>query len=253
MKMHVLSGGRLRVRKTMYDVNAVRGETMDVPVSCILLRHNQGNVLFDTGCHPAVAENAEAHWGGLVKVMTPVMQPGDHVIAALGAIDLTCDDVDVVLCSHLHADHCGCNTFFKRATVMIHAQEVAAARAPTAEAAGYLASEWEQPAPIDMIDGERDLFGDGRIVAIPLPGHTPGTTGALVALDKSGTFFLASDTVSLRSTLDTGIIPRNTWNAEALEKSLAQVRRIEAGGVTVLCGHDDAQWTTLRKGADAYE
>jgi N-acyl homoserine lactone hydrolase len=253
MKMHVLSGGRLRVRKTMYDVNAVRGETMDVPVSCILLRHNQGNVLFDTGCHPAVAENAEAHWGGLVKVMTPVMQPGDHVIAALGAIDLTCDDVDVVLCSHLHADHCGCNTFFKRATVMIHAQEVAAARAPTAEAAGYLASEWEQPAPIDMIDGERDLFGDGRIVAIPLPGHTPGTTGALVALDKSGTFFLASDTVSLRSTLDTGIIPRNTWNAEALEKSLAEVRRIEAGGVTVLCGHDDAQWTTLRKGADAYE
>jgi glyoxylase-like metal-dependent hydrolase (beta-lactamase superfamily II) len=210
-------------------------------------------VLFDTGCHPAVAENAEAHWGGLVKVMTPVMQPGDHVIAALGAIDLTCDDVDVVLCSHLHADHCGCNTFFKRATVMIHAQEVAAARAPTAEAAGYLASEWEQPAPIDMIDGERDLFGDGRIVAIPLPGHTPGTTGALVALDKSGTFFLASDTVSLRSTLDTGIIPRNTWNAEALEKSLAEVRRIEAGGVTVLCGHDDAQWTTLRKGADAYE
>ena len=253
MKMHVLSGGRLRVRKTMYDVNAVRGETMDVPVSCILLRHKQGNVLFDTGCHPAVAENAEAHWGGLVKVMTPVMQPGDHVITALGAVGLTCDDVDVVLCSHLHADHCGCNTFFKRATIMIYAQEVAAARAPTAEAAGYLASEWEQPAPIDMIDGERDLFGDGRIVAIPLPGHTPGTTGALVALDKSGTFFLASDTVSLRSTLDTGIIPRNTWNAEALEKSLAEVRRIEAGGATVLCGHDDAQWTTLRKGADAYE
>jgi glyoxylase-like metal-dependent hydrolase (beta-lactamase superfamily II) len=253
MKMHVLSGGRLRLRKTMYDANAVRGETMDVPVSCILLRHSQGNILFDTGCHPAVAENAEVHWRRLAKVMTPVMKPGDNVIAALAGVGFTCDDIDVVLCSHLHADHCGCNTFFKRATFVIHAKEVAAARAPDAEAAGYLASEWEQPAPIDMIDGERDLFGDGRIVLIPLPGHTPGTTGALATLDKSGTFFLASDTVSLRSTLDTGIIPRNTWNADALAKSLTEVRHIEAGGATVLCGHDDAQWATLRKGADAYE
>jgi glyoxylase-like metal-dependent hydrolase (beta-lactamase superfamily II) len=181
------------------------------------------------------------------------MKPGDNVIAALAGVGFTCDDIDVVLCSHLHADHCGCNTFFKRATFVIHAKEVAAARAPDAEATGYLASEWEQPAPIDMIDGERDLFGDGRIVLIPLPGHTPGTTGALATLDKSGTFFLASDTVSLRSTLDTGIIPRNTWNADALAKSLTEVRHIEAGGATVLCGHDDAQWATLRKGADAYE
>jgi hypothetical protein len=31
------------------------------------------------------------------------------------------------------------------------------------------------------------------------------------------------------------------------------VRRIEARGTAVLCGHDDAQWASLRKGADAYE
>ena len=100
--------------------------------------------------------------------------------------------------------------FFRRATCIIHAKEIEAARAPGAEAAGYIAAEWEQPVPPDAIDGERDLFGDGRIVLIPLPGHTPGSTGALVQLEKSGTFLLASDTVSLRSTLDTGIIPRNT-------------------------------------------
>ena len=63
-----------------------------------------------------------------------------------------------------------------------------------------------------------------------MPGHTPGTTGALVVLENSGMFFLASDTVSLRATIDTGIIPRNTWNAEALKKSLAEVDRIEKSG-----------------------
>ena len=120
--------------------NADRSETFDVPVSCVLLRHSQGNVLFDTGCHPAVAENAEAHWGGLAKIMTPVMRPGRQRRLPLSAtIGVACDDIDVVVCSHLHADHCGCNTFFKRASFVIHATEVAAARAPDAEAAGYLA------------------------------------------------------------------------------------------------------------------
>jgi hypothetical protein len=59
--------------------------------------------------------------------------------------------------------------------------------------------------------------------------------------------------VSLRETLDTGIIPRNTWNADALAKSLAEVRRIEASGATILCSHDAGQWAGLRKGANAYE
>ncbi len=253
MKMHLLSGGRLRMRKNIFVPDAGRGETIELPVPCVLLRHAQGNVLFDTGCHPAVAVEPEARWGGLARLMTPIMRPDDNVIAALAGIGLTCDDVDVVVCSHLHPDHCGCNTFFKRATFIIHAKEVAAARAPGAETQGYLAAEWEQAAPLDTIDGERDLFGDGRIVLLPLPGHTPGTTGALVTLAHSGRFLLASDTVSLRSTLDTGVIPKNTWNAEALAKSLAEIARIEARGATVLCGHDDAQWAQLRKGADAYD
>jgi N-acyl homoserine lactone hydrolase len=253
MKMHLLSGGRLRMRKSIFVPDAERSETIEIPVSCALLRHSQGNVLFDTGCHPSVPEQPEARWGNLARLMTPIMQPGDNVVGAITGVGLTCDDIDVVVCSHLHPDHCGCNTFFKRATFIIHRKEVEAARAPGAEAQGYLAAEWEQPAPTDIIDGERDVFGDGRIVLVPLPGHTPGTTGALVSFDRSGAFLLASDTVTLRSTLDTGVVPKNTWNADALLKSLAEVKRIEAGGAKILCGHDAAQWATLRKGADAYE
>jgi N-acyl homoserine lactone hydrolase len=253
MKMHVLSGGRLRIRKNIYLPDADRGEMIELSVPCVLLRHLQGNVLFDTGCHPSVPENPEARWGSLARLMTPIMQRGDNVISALERIGLKPEDVDDVVCSHLHPDHCGCNAFFKRATVVIHTREVEAARAPGAEAVGYLTAEWDHPLPIDLIEGERDLFNDGRIVLVPLPGHTPGTIGARVELERSGTFLLASDTVSLRETLDQGIVPRNTWNAEALVKSLAEIRRMEARGATVLCGHDDRQWATLRKGADAYD
>jgi N-acyl homoserine lactone hydrolase len=253
MKMHVLSGGRLRMRKSIFLPDADRGETIDLPVASFLLRGAQGNVLFDTGCHPSVTVDASARWGGLAKLMVPIMGPDDNVVAGLAALGLNPDDIDVVVCSHLHPDHCGCNAFFKRATVVIHARELEAARAPGAAAAGYLAVDWDHPMPIDLVTGERDLYGNGRIVLIPLPGHTPGCMAALVALDRTGAVLLASDTVSLRSTLDTGIVPKNTWNADALVKSLAEVRRIEAGGAMVICGHDAGQWASLRKGADAYE
>jgi glyoxylase-like metal-dependent hydrolase (beta-lactamase superfamily II) len=253
MKMHLLSGGRLRLRKSIYFPDADRSETMDVPVSCALLRHRHGNVLFDTGCHPSVPDDPKARWGDLAKIMAPIMPKGDNVVTGLAGIGLQCDDIDIVVCSHLHPDHCGCNTLFKRASFIIHTKEIEAARGPDAKNAGYLAGEWEQSALTEELDSERDLFGDGRIVLIPLPGHTPGTTGALVALGRSGKFLLASDSVAVRATLDHDITPRNTWNAEALAKSLTEIRHLQQQGVTVLCGHDDAQWQSLDKGANAYD
>ncbi|MBI5260368.1 MAG: hypothetical protein HY852_00950 [Bradyrhizobium sp.] len=44
-----------------------------------------------------------------------------------------------------------------------------------------------------------------------------------------------------------------TWNVEALQKSLEEVRRIEESGATVICCHDDQQWQSLRKGNAGYE
>jgi len=252
MKMHFLSGGRVRMRKATFIADADRSEMIELPVISTLLRHAQGNVLFDTGCHPSIPDNP-ARWAGMEKFMTPIMPQGENVLTGLAAIGVQPDDIDVVICSHLHPDHCGCNAFFKRATAMVHAREVAAARAPDAVKMGFLASEWDVGLPRDELSGQRDVFGDGRIVLIELPGHTQGSIGALVALERAGRFLLASDTVSLRATLDRDVPPRNTWNAGALDKSWQEVRRIEAGGATVICGHDDAQWQTLRKGADAYE
>jgi len=251
MKMHALSGGRVRMRKATYVPDAERSDMIELPVSCFLLRHSQGNVLFDTGCHPSVPENPQ-HWQGMEKFMTPIMPPGENVLTGLSAIGVSADDVDVVVCSHLHPDHCGCNAFFKRASIIVHAKEIEAARKPNAVPMGYLASEWDFGTP-DALSGERDVFGDGRIVLIELPGHTPGSIGALVRLERSGTFLLAADTVSVRVSLDTGVHPRNVQDHDALERSYAEIRRIEAGGATILCGHDAAQWDTLRKGAAFYD
>jgi N-acyl homoserine lactone hydrolase len=253
MKMHVLSGGRLRLKRSVYFPDADRAETIDVPVSCFLIRHKQGNVLFDSGCHPSVLDDAQARWGSVAKIMAPTFSHDQNLIAQLDGVGLLPDDIDVVINSHFHPDHCGCNEFFKNATIVCHARELEAARAPNGAAMGYVPADWDHPMPFDTVEGERDLYGDDRIVIIPLPGHTPGSIGALVNLDRSGSFLLASDAVSLRASLDQNIIPRNTWSADELDRTFQEIRRIEAGGARIACGHDEGEWRKLKKGGDAYE
>lgn len=253
MRMHVLSGGRLRMRRNVYVPVAAKDELVDLPVMCFLLRHPQGNVLFDTGCHPSIATDAEARWGGMAKFMVPIGAPGENVVDELAAVGLAPADIDVVVNSHLHTDHCGCNAFFTRATFLVHAAELATAGAPEAAKQGYVAADWRHPMPVDALSGERDVFGDGRIVLVPMPGHTPGSTGALVALERSGAFFLASDAAALAEILEHDHAARNNWNQEAALRSLAEIRRIRASGATVIYGHDLAQWDALRKGAHAYD
>lgn len=255
MKMHILSGGRLRLRKSIYLPDAAKGETMELPVLSFLLRHSQGNVLFDTGCHPSVFESpekAEARWGSMAKSIVPIPAPGENVVDQLRLAGLGAADIDMVVNSHFHMDHCGCNQLFKKATIVCHERELVAVKQPDAEQKGYLRAEWDHPMPIETFSGERDLFNDGRIVLVPAPGHTPGMTAALVSLDRSGAFLLASDAVPLRAVLDRELSPRNNWDADRFTRSMTVLRRIEAGGAKLICGHDAGQWANLKKGADAY-
>lgn len=253
MKMHILNGGRLRMRKSVYLPEAERNEMIDLPVSCVLLRHAQGNVLFDTGCHPSTVDDAAARWGAMAKAMMPIGGPEDNVVSQLATVGLVPDDIDVVVNSHFHSDHCGCNEFFKRATIFCHYKELEAAQGPDALQKGYISADWRHPMPIVAIESERDLLGDGRVLLLPLPGHTPGTLGALVTLSKEGSFLLAADAIALRENLQREIMPRNTWDADMAANSLHEIKRIEKSGATVIFGHDPVQWEELYKGGEAYE
>jgi len=239
------------MKKHVYLPGTAPAETIDLPVSCFLFRHSQGNVLFDTGCHPQVAEDPEGRWGRMARAVVPVMDRDDHVVSALRRVNLTPDDIDIVVNSHLHCDHCGCNEFFGMATIYVHANELACARDPEREGKGYFRAEWDHPNPTVEIAGETDLFDDGRIVLLPLPGHTPGLTGLLASLPESGAWFLTSDAVAIRANLDREIIPKNTWDVDQHLKSQDEIRRIEKSGATVICGHDLEQWSSF-KAAEAF-
>ena len=206
------------MRKAVYLPEADRSETIELPVSCALLHHGQGNVLFDTGCHPSVPEDPEGRWGGLAKLMVPIMQPGDHVSPARRS--------RARARRHRHRRLLASAPRPLRLQRLLrgqHSSSMPRNSPPPAlraeKAAGYLAAEWEQPMPVDEIEDQRDVFGDGRIILIPLPGHTPGIDRrADVTLERSGRFLLAADTVACArrstpaSSRATPGIPRHSRN-----------------------------------------
>jgi N-acyl homoserine lactone hydrolase len=253
MKWHVLSGGRLQMRRSVYFPDAPREETFALPVMCHLLRHPQGNVLFDTGCHPDIAVDPVPRWGEKAKVLTPLHGRKDNVVDELAVLGLVPTDIDLVVNSHLHTDHCGCNAFFRTATVVCHAKELESARSELGPKIGQLPVDWDQPMPFETFEGQRDLFNDGRIVLLSMPGHTPGMSCAMLSLDRTGSVLLTSDAVALKANLDAGNHPRQTWDHDVATRSMDEIRRIGEQGTTVIFGHDEAQWQGLKKGVEFYD
>ncbi|MCP5910231.1 hypothetical protein NL326_26870, partial [Klebsiella pneumoniae] len=84
-----------------------------------------------------------------------------------------------------------------------------AAEAEGADAQGYRRVEWDLPMRLNPLAGSHDLFGDGRLVTVPLPGHTPGCMGLRAELSGDGVFLLASDAVTLKRNLDRDEVPMN--------------------------------------------
>ena len=253
MKMHFLDGGRLRMKRRIFVPDAERDETVELPVISTLFRHAKGNVLFDTGCHPSVATDARARWGGMEKFMTPIAPPRQDVINALAQVGLKPEDIDIVVNSHLHPDHCGCNAFFTRAQFHCHEAELAAAQAEGADRMGYLRVEWDHPMRLDTFSGQFDVFGDSRLVTMHLPGHTPGMTGLRADLTRSGEYFIVSDAVAIERNLANDEAPMNAWNADLLLASYETIRARQNADATIICGHDDGQWQRLNTGAYAHD
>ena len=188
----------------------------------------------------------------MARFVIPAMAADDNIISQLGRVNLTPDDIDIVVNSHLHCDHCSCNEFFSKATIYVHRDELACARDPASEGRNYFQAEWDHPMAMIGIDGEVDIFDDGRLVLLPLPGHSPGMTGLLANLASSGAYLLASDAVAVRENLLPENMPQNIWNRDVQTKSIAEINRIEKSGVKVLCGHDLAEWSAFKKAEQSY-
>jgi N-acyl homoserine lactone hydrolase len=100
---------------------------------------------------------------------------------------------------------------------------------------------------------DHDLFGDGSVVVLHTPGHTPGELSLLVRL-KSRNFILTGDTVHLRQALEDEIPMPYDSNTELAIRSIRRLKLLrESADATVWITHDPEDWAEFQHAPYCYE
>jgi N-acyl homoserine lactone hydrolase len=149
--------------------------------SCYLIRHGDQQMIWDTG-FPAATKTKPVNQNGMVAQI-------DRTLAeqlAQGGIKPA--DIDVVGISHMHSDHTGQAAEFANARLVIGKQDFAMT---TGKDDPF--GPWRGAGkPVTLASADTDIFGDGSVVALHLPGHTPDHLALRINL-KSGPVLLTGD------------------------------------------------------------
>ncbi|HEY5712382.1 MAG TPA: N-acyl homoserine lactonase family protein [Allosphingosinicella sp.] len=200
------------------DYNSFFSDTSEYPSgpkrlvgSCYLIRHGDDYMLWDTGIPAATVGH---------PLTTPQLTATlrSSIATQLAQLGVRPEQVGRVGISHYHFDHSGQAADFPHARLLIGAGDLAAVRGPTGNDAGRAAFRpWlEGGAPVTEAQGDLDVFADGSVVMVSLPGHTPGHHGLLVRL-ASGPVLLSGDMYHFTEQVARrGVPPFNTSRAETL-------------------------------------
>ncbi|PWU20282.1 MAG: MBL fold metallo-hydrolase [Candidatus Rokuibacteriota bacterium] len=250
VNLYALCGGYLDLDRHPMIPDGSAPRRWTVPIPCFLVVHPRGRVLFDTGVHEDAIGDPVGRLGAERAARFGIRsQTGDDVVSQLARLALRPADVTHVVNSHFHFDHCGGNEFFPRAAFLVQRREMEAARTPAILATGrYRPSpqDFDHPLPYCLVDGEHDVFGDGSVVAIPTPGHTPGHQSLLIRAAKGPPIVLAGDACYTKENMDRDLLPLVVWDPDEMSRSLASLRALrDTHGATLLYGHDPGQWQAM--------
>jgi len=185
------------------EVMARRGGHLcpvDFPALVGLIRHREhGVVLFDTGYHPRFFAATEPFPERLYRWATPVQyNEADGLENQLAQQGLTIGDVRAVVVSHFHGDHVAGLAQFPHARIFCAQKGLAQVRTGGRFARvrrGLLSTlvpetldfhffetlpQSALPAQMSPYTKGADLFGDGSLIAVELPGHCAGHWGLWV-------------------------------------------------------------------------
>src|SRR5579871_6601209 len=214
------------VNQRFSDTYAYPELKLQLVYSCYLVKHDNDYMMWDTG-----------------HAMTmPNVAPKVSLVDQLAKVNVKPDDIKYVGISHYHADHTGQVSSFPKATLLIGAKEWDAITAPKpAEGVNYKPFEsWiKGEAKVEPVPLDKDVFGDGSVIMLYTPGHTPGHHSLLVKLPQMGAVLISGDLAHFHENYETNGVPTfNTDRAQSLA-SLDRVKKIAAGmKATVIIQHD---------------
>lgn len=245
IKLYAMSCGHLEMTDLALFANSgqLDGQPGEMPVPCFLIRHPDGDLIWDAGLPDSIApgDNGQTREG---LTMTIPVTFADQ----LETLGLTAEDIEYFAPSHSHFDHIGNVYQLTSSKLLIQQVEYDWMFGEGVET-GVVIPEMVEPMrgmEKTFYTGEHDVFGDGSVVIIPMPGHTPGHAVLKVSLANSGNYFLVGDLYHLAVSREDKLVPVFNWDADQTLESMAALEaRVAKDGGTVVIEHDPPTWESL--------
>ncbi|HLJ91171.1 MAG TPA: N-acyl homoserine lactonase family protein [Candidatus Angelobacter sp.] len=200
------------------DTYAYVGRSKRLTASCYLIKHDDAYMLWDTGL-PETSLGASLQAPG---DMAPSLSR--NIKDQLSEISVSPASISIIGISHFHWDHTGQAASFPQAKLLLGKGDVEAMRKGGNDRAKPLEHWLTGGGTLDEVTGDKDIFGDGSVVMLDLPGHTPGHHGLLVKLGTTGYVLLSGDLAHFRENYDHDGVP--SFNDDRT-KTLASLDRFK--------------------------
>ena len=208
------------------DTYSYGGLKVQFVFSCYLIKHGDQYLLWDTG-----------H-----SMSAPMVAPKVSVVDQLAQLGMKPEQIQYVGISHYHADHTGQIASFPQSMLLIGKGDWDAITNPK-PAAGVNAAPFAHwisgGGKVEPLPADKDVFGDGTVLILNTPGHTPGHHSLLVKLNEKGNVLITGDLVHFRENYETNGVP---WFNVSRADTLASIDRFKklasVSKATVIIQHD---------------
>jgi N-acyl homoserine lactone hydrolase len=241
--------------------------TPPLPINAYVVEHADGLVLFDTGQDRASVTDSDYFPGGAIgflygRLARFQIAPQETLAAQLEALGHGASDVRFAILSHLHQDHIGGIRYLPSAEFIVADTEWRAMEQPRSEMNGFLRRHIDLPgvryrriaftptddAALAPFTSAYDVMGDGSLVLLPVPGHTPGSTALLVRRPDEAPLLMVGDLTYGADLLEAGRIP-GVGDKAGLRTASSLVLRLKEryADLVILPAHDPGAAERLRR------
>lgn len=200
-KVYFIDGGVFQQDQSIVTFAIGSGQKVWSQVYSIYVDHPEAKIMIETGMDPQL-------WSPMLKqILVPKQTEEQRLDNALKKLDVKPEDIDIVINTHLHADHCSFNRLFKNATWIVHRKELMEALVPEAFEITYFRPCFDVGLEKKLIDGDYSVVKGVQI--LNTFGHTAGHVSVSVETENSGVFLFTGD-ASMTS--------ENFWGSERTSK-----------------------------------
>ncbi|PXA98811.1 MBL fold metallo-hydrolase [Nostoc sp. 3335mG] len=182
------------------------GQPHDLIASCYLIKHGDEWMLWDTGLGGSLVGKPSESEGTVSRL--------DETIATqIVRLGVTPAQVKFVGISHNHFDHIGQAADFPASTLLIGKADFDKLAAGKADGQREAIAPWlGEGTKIVKLSGDHDVFGDGSVTILSMPGHTAGHAALLVRVTGGAPVLLSGDQFHAQQSFDRNLVP--VFNAD---------------------------------------